>query len=246
MAKESLPKSVARKIRYYVYLYSDPRNNKVFYVGKGKGQRAFAHLRGKKNSRKARIIRQLRRVGLSPRIEILAHGLSDDATALRIETAAIDLLGLDKLTNEVRGWESVELGRMPLRQLKAYYAPKPGTITEPAILIRINRLYKHGMSAKQLYDATRGVWKVGPRRVKAQLAFAIFEGVVQEIYKIRKWEPAGSTRYGTRLQDKLRVRGRWEFVGKLASPSLRYRYLGRDVSKYLRTGSQNPITYVNV
>ena len=30
-------------MKYYLYLLIDPRNNKVFYVGKGTGNRAYAH-----------------------------------------------------------------------------------------------------------------------------------------------------------------------------------------------------------
>ena len=38
------PPSVQKKPRYYVYVYLDPRDSEVFYVGKGTGNRAFAHL----------------------------------------------------------------------------------------------------------------------------------------------------------------------------------------------------------
>ena len=37
-------------------------------------------------------------------------------------------------------------------------------VTEPVILIRINRLYRPEMTADELYDATRSSWKVGTRR----------------------------------------------------------------------------------
>lgn len=33
---------------FYVYEYVDPRNNKTFYVGKGKGNRLYVHLRDSK------------------------------------------------------------------------------------------------------------------------------------------------------------------------------------------------------
>ncbi len=37
---------VADQLKYYVYLYIDPRDSKTFYIGKGTGNRAFTHLKG--------------------------------------------------------------------------------------------------------------------------------------------------------------------------------------------------------
>ena len=37
---------------YYVYVYSDPDTKKPFYIGKGKGNRCFAHLYDSKESDK--------------------------------------------------------------------------------------------------------------------------------------------------------------------------------------------------
>jgi hypothetical protein len=100
-----------------VYLYVDPRNRQPFYVGKGQGPRVLAHLSASGESRKAKVLAELAQSGLSPRLDILAHALPSEETALRIEAAVIDLLGLDDLTNLVSGWQSVQLGRMPLSQL---------------------------------------------------------------------------------------------------------------------------------
>src|SRR5918994_4259260 len=121
----SVPSEVARSLGYYVYLYIDPRSDKPFYVGKGKGRRVLAHLSARGESRKAKILGELREAGLQPRLDILAHGLANEETALRIEAAVIDLLGLDDLTNLVRGWRSIQLGRMTLEELISYYAAKP-------------------------------------------------------------------------------------------------------------------------
>ncbi len=40
----SLKPGMAEKLGYYVYLYVDPRDEKVFYIGKGKGERCLDHL----------------------------------------------------------------------------------------------------------------------------------------------------------------------------------------------------------
>lgn len=92
---------VAEQLRYYVYLYIDPRSDPIFYVGKGKGRRVLEHLRETGESEKIKLIRELHAEGLQPRLEILVHGLDDEADALRVEAAVIDLLGRDKLTNLV-------------------------------------------------------------------------------------------------------------------------------------------------
>lgn len=172
----SIPPEVAQHLGYYVYLYVDPRTEQVFYVGKGQGQRVLSHLSAAGESRKAQILAELRQAQLSPRLDILAHGLPDEATAYRIEAAAIDLLGLDSLSNLVRGWQSVRSGRRSLEELVTYYAAPPAVITDPVMLIRINRLYWHGMPAQELYEATRGVWKVAKwRQQEVKYTLAVFE-----------------------------------------------------------------------
>jgi hypothetical protein len=176
-------------------------------------------------------------------LEILTHALPDEETALRIEAAVIDLLGLDDLTNLVRGWRSVQLGRKSLEELMPYYAAEPVTIEHPVLLIRINQRYRHGMSAQELYEATRGIWKLNPERAQqASYVFAVFEGVVREVYEIGQWYPAGTLKYETR---EVQAKDRWEFEGRVAPETIRARYVHRSAAAYLPRGSQNPIRYVN-
>ena len=119
------------------------------------------------------------------------------------------------------------------------------TVAEPAILIRIAQLYEPGMSADQLYEATRGVWKIGKRRESVRFALAVAHGVVREVYEIGCWHPAASTNYTTRPIRSVTVKGRWEFTGKLAPPAIRAKYLGQSVAHYLAKGNANPILYIN-
>jgi len=237
-----IPRDVARQLGYYVYIYIDPRTKNPFYVGKGLRQRCLAHLSAEVESRKGRVLQEIRSAGKEPRIDILAHGLPDKEAALRVEAAVIDLFNLDELANQVRGWRSIRLGRWPLADLIAHYEAKPVAIDDgdAVMLIRINKRYTPGISEDELYEATRYAWKVGKRREDARFACAVFEGIVREVYEIRgEWRkaspPEGETWKGER----------WEFVGKIADKSVRSKYLGRRVESYLPPGGQNPIRYVN-
>jgi hypothetical protein len=129
------PTNMYEQLLHYVYLYIDPRNNEIFYVGKGNRNRAFAHLKEESEKEKVDRIRDIRRESLEPRIEILVHGIKDDETIRKIEASVIDLIGIDKLTNLQRGYESREYGRMSLEQVIATYSAEKAEISEACILI---------------------------------------------------------------------------------------------------------------
>lgn len=240
-----LPPGVAERLGHYVYLYVDPRDNRPFYVGKGQNERVLSHFTDDQESPKTHTIAELRAAGLSPRIDILAHGLKDEETAIRLEAAVIDLIGLEYLKNQVRGLDSLKYGRMTLNELIGYYHAPPTTIDHKVLLIRVNQLYRHNMSDLELYEITRGIWRVGERRSSADYAFAVFEGVVREVYAIALWQPAVTSHYETRDLSQRDRAGRWEFVGEVAADDIRSRYRLKSVKEYLRAGNQNPVVYVN-
>jgi hypothetical protein len=225
----------------------DPRHGKVFYIGKGKGERCLDHLIEDDDHPKVKRIREIFDAGLEPRIEMLAHGLRTEQEAYNIEAAAIGLLGLENLTNRVMGKDSLRFGRKGLSELEGYYAAKPVKIVDPVILIRVNQLYRHGMPAAELYDITRGVWVLSAERAsKMKYVFAVYEGVVREVYEPEKWMPALTTQCPNRTDlvpgD---AKGRIEFVGKPATEAIRQKYLLGDVTAYTKVSLQAPCLYVN-
>jgi uncharacterized protein len=237
------PKAIHSKLKHYVYLYIDPRDDSIFYVGKGNGNRCFAHLSEDSEKEKVGRIRDIRGHGREPRIDILIHGLESDEAAKKIEASVIDLLGIDTLTNMVRGYESREYGRMSTDQVVATYAAEKVQITDPVLVVNINRTFRFEMPAMELYDATRSAWVIGDRKEMARFALAVYQGTVQEVYEIKGWYPNNSTMNSRKPEDSPINEERWEFVGRIASPDIRRRYLYKDVSDYV--GGQNPIRYVN-
>ena len=101
------------------------------------------------------------------------------------------------------------------------------------------------MSPLELYEATRGFWKVGRKREKVDYAFAVYRGIVREVYRIHNWYPAGTLTYETRDSSDFVGSGRWEFEG-VAAGDMREIYAGKSVRSYLGPTNQNPIRYVNV
>ena len=237
MDKYNLSQNTIEKLGSYVYLLIDPRNNKIFYVGKGKGNRINQHLLGAlddntKETEKIKRIREIQNAKLEVKHTVLRHELTDKE-ALEVESAVIDVLGKDNLTNIVKGHNSEDKGIMKLEDIKIKYEAEEANIEEPAILININNLYQRDMSEKEIYDATRKSWKVRVSHVSdIKIACSVYRGIIREVFTINRWLPS------------LEVKGRYVFEGKVAPKNVREKYINKSVSKYWKKGSQNPIKYV--
>lgn len=126
-------------------------------------------------------------------------------------------------------------------------------ITEPAILIRINKTYSPTMSSESLYDYTRGRWKLKIERAKKlKIALSIFDGIVVEVFEIISWHKGGTTESSRKPDDRPELNstksliGRYEFKGHIASENIRKKYLNKSVKQYFKKGNMNPIKYINV
>lgn len=238
---------VAEKLKFYVYLLIDPRTNLVFYVGKGRGSRAYAHSLealgepgADEGNLKLETIRAIHAAGQEVRLEILRHGMTEDQ-AFQVESAGIDLLlrhgsvaddeTAAGLSNLQRGHDA-ELGIASIEDLAALYGAKPVVIEDPMILIRPSTLWWQAKSDVDRYEATRKWWKVGvASRARVSHAAAVVDGIIRMVWKIDRWDadPAEAGRAG--------------FTGA-RDPLLEARYVWGDVSDLLPLGAQNPIRYV--
>lgn len=88
-------------MQYYVYKLIDPRDSKVFYVGKGKGKRLYHHekeaLKGS-NHPKCEMIRDILRSGNKVSYEIVNY-FDNEKDAYYFEDCEIKKIGIDNLTN---------------------------------------------------------------------------------------------------------------------------------------------------
>lgn len=246
MAKQSVMSfnsDIIQALKFYVYLLSDPDTGEIFYVGKGKGNRVFQHFKDKEVNAKTNRIREILRNGKEPKIEILVHGIEDENTVKKIEAAIIDLLEKANLTNKVSGYESSDFGRMDLNQIKAKYGSKKADISEKVVLIKLSDTFRYNMSEVELYDYTRGIWKIGKKGMSETThAFAVYDGVIQETYKISGWYPAGSTLHTRKDKSNWLVSERFEFVGRV-DEDMQKKYKHKSVDHYFKAGSRNPIRY---
>jgi hypothetical protein len=142
-----------------------------------------------------------------------------------------------------------------------------------AVLLRLGKSIGPGMSDAQVDEAMRSAWKIGLRwtdpesRRSPQWAFAVVDDIVRAVFRIDGWKPSDSTSgtadpappardvgpaAWTRPSQQVATPGqsaaasptaRWTLTGE-RDPVLEQKYRGRNVSAYLSSGSQNPVTYV--
>ena len=112
-------------------------------------------------------------------------------------------------------------------------------ITESAMLIRINELFRDDMSASELYNATRSSWRVSLNRANnVEYAISVYKGIVREVYLITAWQEADPTAHE-------KNEGRFEFIGDIAEGAIRDKYKLQSVKHYFKKGNMAPFMYLN-
>ena len=230
--EEVFKTSVIEALQYYVYCLVDPRTNRIFYIGKGSGNRIFNHandaLNDNLSSLKLNIIREIRSSGQKVSYYIIRHGLNKDE-ALLVESVLIDMLTYEKfntesiLANIQSGHHQWDKGIKTVDEINIIYdcaeiEPSPN---DRFVGININKTYNNG-ERENIYEATRKYWKMNGERAKsATYVLSLYRGIVRAVFKPTRWYK--SQEY--EVND---------------SP-----YLHKSVKNIMNCG-QNPITYYNL
>jgi uncharacterized protein len=236
----SFPPEVAAKLQTYVYRLIDPRNGETFYVGKGRGNRVFAHARAELAVENEELDPKLQRIhdihlaGLQVSYVIHRHGM-DDATALHVEAGVMD--AYPGLTNIAAGYGASDFGPAHPTEIIARYAAEPAVFQHRAILISVNR----SAVDTSLYHATRYAWKINREKARqAEVILATVQGVIRAAFIADDWLEATVKNFPGRDP----APGRWGFEGTEAPPAIRDLYVGKRVpDEYRKPGAANPIKY---
>ena len=233
---------VCEKLGYYVYRLIDPRNGQTFYVGKGKGNRVFAHVEcalkefdlennaDDETSTKYKQIYEIKNAGLEVIHVIQRHGLTE-SEAFEVEAALIDCF--PGLTNLQSGHNN-EYGASNAETLQQMYSlgmyKEPDDIKYMIIKTTYDRVYNDCNG--NLYDAVRYHWKVSKNRVdKIKYVLGVIGGIVKEVYEVDNWYLS---------DDGIR----YAFEGKVAPNEIRDYFVNKRIpEKYSKKGSANPVQY---
>lgn len=260
--KDGFSDYVQRKLKYYIYCLLDPKDDCIFYIGKGIGNRIFAHaqaaLKKELESDKLDKIREIRGREIDNHVKymILRHGIETEDEAYEYESLAIDLIKLvgksqqkqKALTNIQGGSHANQVGLMSVEDIKRIYEPDILKTDKAVILITINKEYdkltaliddgtvKESDKPQEIYERTRKSWVVSLARAnKAEYVIAVNRGYTVGAYKLTKWYKSE------------RDEGRCEFVGEILKDTdpAYLELVGKSTKEIDTKGAQNPIRYVN-
>lgn len=236
---------VQEELGYYVYCLVDPRDKKIFYIGKGVGNRVFAHACDALeyedvSTEKLEKIREIIRSGHEVEHYIIRHKLTEE-DALTVESVLIDFLTYQEfnteslLTNIVAGHHQWNEGIKTVDQIMQIYDCKPLLLKQghKLLMVNLNRTYmkksEDGMRVNSdLYEITRKYWKVNKFNAdQIDYLLGVYKGVVRCVLKpTTKWLP-----FRHREKDG-RITIRYYVEGVIDDKEGNDLYLNKDVTAY--------------
>jgi hypothetical protein len=241
--------TVEQKLGHYVYRLIDPRKGETFYVGKGVGNRVFAHVKDELGadananalSEKIQRIREIRRANLEVIHVIHRHGM-DEKTALEVEAALID--AYPEASNLVSGQGSDAHGLMHAKRIIELYEAREVVFRHSVILINVSQ----SVAEKGSYEAVRYAWMLDPKRAeKTEYVLAVDQGLIIDVFVADKWLEATAENFPRAAPDWPDWKGRrWGFVGHKAPEDVASLYKRCRLPDTMRKrGAANPIRYAN-
>ena len=231
-----------QKLNFYVYALINPNDKKPFYIGKGNGNRVFKHqscaIKDELSNLKLDTIREIISSGNEVEHIIIRHGLTEKE-AFEIEASIIDFgnkFGFE-FSNLVLGHHSNGKGLMTVDEIIRVHNAKPLIeLTDPVIIININKKYVRGNSSYEIYESTKQAWVVGEQKRKTtKYALSEYCGIVIEVFEILEW-------YEIETPNNIR-KNRWGFNGVIAKPEIREKYINKSLAHTKKRGTANPIKY---
>lgn len=130
MIVEGFSQLTQETLGYYVYLLINPLDNKIFYIGKGKGNRVFNHAKAASlvwlENDKLNLTRDIIGKGQKVKYYILRHGMTEKEAYL-VESAFIDFLTFKdfsfvaNITNIVAGYNQWDKGLKTVEEIELLY-----------------------------------------------------------------------------------------------------------------------------
>lgn len=240
------PEECFSKLDYYVYRLIDPRDNKTFYVGKGKENRVFAHVNDELKftenadddvfiedeiSAKTQTIRDIHKAGKEVKHVIHRYGMSENE-ALEVEAALIDVYKeLGELTNEQSGYDA-DRGLIDTEKLIQNLSTTEYTDPDDIDYIIIKTTERAIELNGDLYEASRRAWRLSLNKVnRIHYVLASMDGIVKEVYEVDDW-------YQSQAPHRV------EFHGHVAPNYVRTQFINKKLpSVYRKKGGANPVLY---
>jgi hypothetical protein len=206
-----LPPGASTGLGHYVYALRDPRDGQVFYVGEGRGNRVFSHVRAvlagkmapeqdddplKVRKNKAEVIHSIHADGRAVEHLILRDRIKNKSDALMVEQSVIDAYVATghPLTNLVAGHGASVHGLSRVEDAAARHAARPSPPFRPGtIVFHLNQSWYPDISDDKLYEITRGDWGVSTRsQERHQIALGVANDIIRSAYAVDYWEIAPS------------------------------------------------------
>lgn len=244
--------SVIEALKYYVYALVDPRDNKIFYIGKGSANRVYEHAEAAINSdnenNKLDKIREIINQGKKVQYYILRHNLNENE-AYMLESAIIDFLSYPAfntesiLTNIVSGHHQWNEGIKKVDEINIMYDCKK---IEPyegdrLLLVSLNQSYDRSKSKdiyKRVndYESACKYWRIDARKApKINFILGVYRGIVRIVIKVDHFEKVTIGEHG-----EIYSPPRYKFRGEIIENSP---YVNTDVTDY-PFGSGGAVTYI--